>query len=97
MRRGSVVALLVTLVFTLLASQGMNSITRAQDATPPTDQQAGPPEGVSFATLASGTIEVLRPGTANLVLGRIRLEPGPRSPLTRRIPRWISCSWPPEP
>jgi hypothetical protein len=76
MRRGSVVALLVTLVFTLLASQGMNSITRAQDATPPTDQQAGPPEGVSFATLASGTIEVLRPGTANLVLGRIRLEPG---------------------
>jgi quercetin dioxygenase-like cupin family protein len=76
MRRGSVVALLITLVFALVAGQGMSSSTQAQDATPPSEQQTGPPEGVSFVTLASGTIEVLSPGTANLALGRIRLAPG---------------------
>ena len=80
MRRASAVALLVPLVFTLLASQGMNPSTSAQDATPPTDQQADAPEGVSFVTLASGSIEVLSPGTANIVLGRIRLAPGATVP-----------------
>jgi quercetin dioxygenase-like cupin family protein len=35
---------------------------------------------VTFLTLASGTIEVLSPGTANLVLGRIRLAPGASLP-----------------
>ncbi len=79
MRRGSVVALLITLVLAIVASQGMFPSTQAQDATPPTEQ-AGAPEGVSFVTLASGTIEVLSPGTANLVLGRIRLEPGATLP-----------------
>jgi quercetin dioxygenase-like cupin family protein len=52
----------------------------AQDATPSSEQQAGAPEGVSFVTLASGTIEVLSPGTANLVLGRARLDPGASIP-----------------
>jgi quercetin dioxygenase-like cupin family protein len=80
MRRASAVALLITLVFGLFASQGMNPSTSAQDATPPSDQQAGAPEGVSFVTLASGTIEVLSPGTANLVLGRVRLAPGATLP-----------------
>jgi quercetin dioxygenase-like cupin family protein len=58
----------------------MNLSTQAQDATPPAGQQDGAPEGVSFVTLASGTVEVLSPGTANLVLGRIRLEPGATLP-----------------
>src|SRR5215213_8517022 len=80
MRRGSVVALLLTLVLTIVASQGLSSSTQAQDATPPSGQQAGAPEGVSFVTLASGTIQVLSPGTANLVLGRIRLAPGATLP-----------------
>jgi len=80
MRRGSVVALLTTFVIAIAASQGMSSSTNAQDATPPSRQQAGAPEGVSFVTLASGTIEVLSPGTANLVLGRIRLDPGATLP-----------------
>lgn len=80
MRRGSVVALLITLVLAIVAGQGMNPITRAQDATPSAEQQTGVPEGVSFVTLASGSIEVLSPGTANLVLGRIRLEPGATLP-----------------
>jgi len=76
MRRGSVVALLIVLVLAIGASQGLYPSTQAQDATPPADQQAGAPEGVSFVSLASGTIEILSPGTANLTLGRIRLAPG---------------------
>ena len=86
MRRGSVVALLITLVFALFASQGMNPSTMAQDATPSAEQQAGAPEGVSFVTLASGTIEVLQPGTANLVLGRVRLAPGATLPFDATDP-----------
>jgi hypothetical protein len=86
MRRGSVVALLITVVVALLASQGMNPSTMAQDATPSAEQQAGAPEGVSFVTLASGTIEVLQPGTANLVLGRIRLAPGATLPFDAADP-----------
>lgn len=80
MRRGSVVALLITFVFSLLASQGLSPSTMAQDATPASEQQATAPEGVTFVTLAAGTIEVLAPGTANLVLGRIRLAPGATLP-----------------
>jgi quercetin dioxygenase-like cupin family protein len=80
MRRASAVALLITLVFGFFASQGMNPSTSAQDATPPAEQQAGVPEGVSFVTLASGTIDVLSPGTANLALGRIRIAPGATVP-----------------
>jgi quercetin dioxygenase-like cupin family protein len=80
MRRGSVIALLIALMLAIVAGQGMNSSTIAQDATPPSEQQAGAPEGVSFVTLASGTIEVLSPGTANVVFGRIRLEPGATVP-----------------
>ena len=80
MRRGSVVALLITLVIAIFASQGMSPGTQAQDATPPSEQQAGAPEGVTFSTLASGTIEILSPGTANLVLGRVRFAPGATLP-----------------
>jgi quercetin dioxygenase-like cupin family protein len=80
MRRGSVVALLITLVIAIVASQGMSPGTQAQDATPPSEQQAGAPEGVTFSTLASGTIEILSPGTANHVLGRVRFAPGATLP-----------------
>jgi quercetin dioxygenase-like cupin family protein len=80
MRRGSIIVLLIALMLASVAGQGMNLSTMAQDATPPSEQQAGAPEGVSFVTLASGSIQVLTPGTANLVLGRIRLEPGATLP-----------------
>lgn len=80
MRRGFIIALLISLMLATVAGQGMNLSTKAQDATPPSEQQAGAPEGVSFVTLASGSIEVLSPGTANLVLGRIKLAPGATLP-----------------
>jgi len=80
MRRGSVIFLLIPIVLALIAGQGWNASTHAQDATPPSGQQNGAPEGVSFVTLASGTIQVLSPGTANLVLGRVKLDPGATLP-----------------
>jgi len=86
MRRGSVIALLISLMLATAAGQGMPLSTRAQDATPPSGQQAGAPEGVTFVTLASGTIEVLSPGTANLVLGRIKLEPDATLPFDPKDP-----------
>jgi quercetin dioxygenase-like cupin family protein len=86
MRRGSIIALLISLMLAAGVSQGMNLSTRAQDATPPSGQQAGAPEGVTFVTLASGSIEVLSPGTANLVLGRIKLEPGATLPFDPNDP-----------
>ena len=76
MRWGSIVALLITLAVATGVVRDMNPGAQAQDATPPAGQEAGVPEGVTFATLASGSIEVLTPGTANLVLGRMRLAPG---------------------
>src|SRR5215207_11022716 len=86
MRRGSVVALLISLVLAIVGSQGISFSTLAQDATPPSGQRAGLPEGVSMVTVASGTIEVLSPGTANLVLGRIRLAPGATLPFNPTDP-----------
>jgi len=80
MRRGSIVALLIPLVLAAVVGLGINPGTHAQDATPPSGQQGGAPEGVSFVTLASGTIEVLSPGTANLALGRVRIAPGATLP-----------------
>jgi quercetin dioxygenase-like cupin family protein len=75
MRWGSIVALLVMLVLGTVAVQGVNPSTLAQEATPDTEQ-GGEIEGVTARAVASGTIEVLSPGTANLSLGRITLAPG---------------------
>ena len=86
MRRGSVVALLIAFVFSHLVSQGMSPGTLAQDATPASEQQAGVPEGVTFVNLASGTVDVLAPGTANLALGRIRLAPRATLPIAPTNP-----------
>jgi hypothetical protein len=80
MRRGSVIALLIALMVSIVAGQGIHVSTLAQDATPPSEQ-AVPLEGVSVVTLAARSIEVLAPGTANLVLARIRVAPDATLPL----------------
>jgi len=80
MRWGSIIALLITAALATGFAQGTNPNALAQDATPAADQQGGVPEGVSLVTVASGSIEVLSPGTANLALGRIRLAPGASLP-----------------
>lgn len=86
MRRGSIIALLISLMLVTAFGQGMPLSTKAQDATPPSGQQAGAPEGVSFVTLTSGSFQVLSPGTANLVLGRIKLDPGATLPIDAANP-----------
>lgn len=66
-------AVLVIVLMTLLA--GLAPAV-AQDATPPSTPASGLPEDATFRGLAAGSIEVLAPSTANVVLGRIILAPG---------------------
>jgi quercetin dioxygenase-like cupin family protein len=78
--------LLLVVVLTLLGSLGPAA---AQDATPPSEQAAGTPEPVTFRAVAAGSIEVLAPSTANLVLGRISLAPGASIPFDPTDPSAI--------
>ena len=73
-----VVAFLVGLL-TLLG--GLGTAT-AQEATPP----AGTADPATFRALAAGLIEVLEPSTANVVLGRITLQPGATIPFDATDP-----------
>ena len=68
---------LIVALMTLLA--GLGSVA-AQDATPPSAPASGTPEAATFRGLAAGSIEVLAPSTANVVLGRIVLAPGSSVP-----------------
>ena len=72
-----VVALLAVLLL-LLGSLGP---TAAQDATPPSAPAAATPEPVTFRTLASGSVDILAPGTAAIAFGRVTLAPGATVPL----------------
>ena len=76
MRRFPIVVTLCVTVVPLLCG----SVTLAQDATPAPRERAGEIEGVTARSVASGSLEVLAPGTAFLGLGRITLEPGAAIP-----------------
>ena len=89
MRWGFVVALFIALVLATVTSRGTNLSTYAQEATPASEQAAGTPEGATFRALAAGSIEVLAPSTANLVLGRITLAPGASIPFDPADPSAI--------
>jgi hypothetical protein len=80
-----VFALLVGLL-TLLG--GLGAAT-AQEATPAAEQAAGTPQPATFRALAAGLIEVLEPSTANVVLGRISLQPGASIPFDPTDPSAI--------
>ena len=69
--------LLLVVVLTLL---GNVAPAIAQDATPPSQHAAGTPEAATFRAVAAGSIDVLEPSTANVVLGRASLAPGARVP-----------------
>ena len=83
-RLGSFVLLVV--VLTLLGSLGPAA---AQDATPAAEQAAGTPESARFRPAAAVLIEVLAPSTANVVLGRLILEPGASIPFDPTDPSAI--------
>ena len=77
MRRGSAVVLLVALVLVpLLAIHVGAPVAQAQDASPAAGEAEGTPSAVHSRSVAGGSLEVLTPGTANLVLGRLVLAPG---------------------
>jgi hypothetical protein len=75
LRRFALLAVLLTLL-------GTGAPVVAQDATP----AAGTTEPATFRAVAAGTIEVLAPSTANLVLGRIALAPGASLPFDAMDP-----------
>jgi hypothetical protein len=77
---------LLVVLLTLLGSLGPAA---AQDATPPSEPAAGTPEPATFRGLAAGLIEVLQPSTANVVLGRISLQPGASIPFDETDPSAI--------
>ena len=83
MRRLGVLVVILTLASTLLGSLGA---VPAQEATPPADHAAGTPQPATFRAAAAGFIEVLKPSTANVVLGRIILQPGASIPVNPTDP-----------
>ena len=87
MRRVGVPVVILTLASTLL----MGGVA-AQETTPPADQAAGTPEPARFRPVAAGFIEVLSPSTANVVLGRISLQPGDSIPFDPTDPSVLLVS-----
>jgi quercetin dioxygenase-like cupin family protein len=75
MRWSSLVAVLIMLAVAAGAGGTLYPAARAQDATPATDEAAGTPEIGTFRALASGSMELLAPGTTNLGFGRVTLAP----------------------
>jgi quercetin dioxygenase-like cupin family protein len=76
MRWGSLVAVLIMLAVAAGVGGTLYPTTRAQDATPASEQATAPPETGTFRALASGSMDLLAPGTANLGFGRVTLAPG---------------------
>jgi quercetin dioxygenase-like cupin family protein len=75
MRWSSLVALLITLAVATVVGGALYPSAHAQDATPASEQATGTPDA-AFRPLASGSLELLAPGTANLGFGRVTLDPG---------------------
>ena len=80
MRRGSVVALLITLVIAIVASQGMRPEHKGPGCHATCRAAGRRSRGCVVRDTGVRNNRGLAPGTANLVLGRIRLAPERRSP-----------------
>ena len=80
---------LVLLLVVVLPLLGSLVPAAAQEASPAAEPAAGTPEPVTFRALAAGLIEVLEPSTANVVLGRINLQPGASIPFDASDPSAI--------
>ena len=86
MRWGALAAMLMMLAVAFGVGGTVYPTARAQDATPETEQGADTDETGSFRALASGSMELLAPGTANLGFGRISLAPGGSVPFDPNDP-----------
>lgn len=86
MRWSSLVGVLIMLAVAAGVGGTVYPTARAQDATPDTEQAADTDETGTFRALASGSMELLAPGTANLGFGRITLAPGGSVPFDPNDP-----------
>ena len=88
MHRPSIVmAVVMTVIVAIgLLITGTDGVI-TQEVTPTPVQRGGQREGVTARAVASGSLEVLVPGTAFLSLGRIALKPGVSLPFDRTDPR----------
>lgn len=80
----------LTLLLVLSIASGAFFASRstvAQDATPPGAEAT--PTGATFRPLAAGSVEVLSPSIANLVLGRLSLDAGSSIPFDPEDPSAI--------
>lgn len=80
MRWGSMASLLIVAAVAVGIVGDVQPGVQAQDATPPAASEAGAADAAVFRPLAAGSIEVLAPSTASVVLGRISLAPGASIP-----------------
>lgn len=87
MHRRAFVSLLSVLSIGAGASVSLQRGALAQDATPAAEEAA--PEGATFRPLAAGSVEVLSPSTASLVLGRLSLNAGSSIPFDPNDPSAI--------
>ncbi len=87
MHRRSFVSLLSALSIGAGVGVGLQRGALAQDSTPAAGE--GPPEGATFRPLAAGSVEVLSPSTASLVLGRLSLNAGSSLPFDPNDPSAI--------
>lgn len=87
MQRRAFVSLLSVLSIGAGASVGPRRGALAQDSTPAAED--APPEGATFRPLAAGSVEVLSPSTASLVLGRLSLDAGSSIPFDPNDPSAI--------
>ena len=87
MRWGSIVALLMVMAFAVGIGvvPDAQASARAQESTP--DAEASDP--AVFRPLAAGSIQVLAPGVANVLLGRVSLAPGASVPFDPADPSAI--------
>lgn len=86
MPRRAFSALLLALTLTSSAVVSLNG-AQAQDATPPAAEAT--PTGATFRPLAAGSVEVLSPSTASIVLGRLSLDAGSSIPFDPEDPSAI--------
>ncbi len=86
MRWGALVAMLMMLAVAAGVGGAVYPTARAQDATPATEQAADTVETGTFRAVASGSMELLAPGTANVGFGRITLAPGGSVPFDPNDP-----------
>jgi quercetin dioxygenase-like cupin family protein len=89
MRWSFIIALLIMVTVATGVVGDLPPSVQAQDSTPAAEPQAGAPEDATFRALAAGSIEVLAPSTANVVLGRITLAPGASIPFDPADPSAI--------